>query len=160
MSTYEELEGAGTDEDSGEITLSFGDVQDPGVPEGIYLVIITKAERTISSKKKTPGIRFHAEVAETISNSDKEERDHFGKKLSGTEWITPNSMFRVKKALECITGEEFAEDDMNVNLKDLEGMTARVQVTKSEPDDKGRVWSNITDWFPKEKTDKGSMFDN
>jgi hypothetical protein len=78
----------------------------PLLPEGTYLCsVMGLPEQIVSSKKKTPGLRFKLKVLQPLEDVDPEELAKLegginGKTLNNDLWVTEDALFMMKQFVE------------------------------------------------------------
>lgn len=136
-----------TDLFEGLLDTNLDEVEKPKpLPEGSYLTRVVSYEETISSKKKTPGLKFTFEIIEPMDDVDESEIEAVGgvvgKNQRTTYWLTEGSMFMLKEFLEEHVGVDIEGQKLSDAIQAAVNEVVVINVSHRMTDD-DRIFAEI-----------------
>lgn len=127
------------------IDLNFGDVEPSEIiPEGLYA--ITVDDVSIEDSKATVGNK-NLVLSLRVIGPEFVDDALVGRKLREVVSLASSARWKLQLVLEALTGTEWRSDNMQLDPRDLIGLTGRIVVFHNTST-KGRIFANVKSWHP------------
>ena len=118
--------------------LDFGDVKSGAPPEGMYRLRVADVQiKPTKDKPENKNLSIEFDIVEPD--------EWIGWKVWDSCSLTPQARWRLQQVLEGITGEDWREDSMQLDPRDLLGK--EVEVSLFHKLYEGKTYANIKDYF-------------